>query len=211
MLALLRHPDQFALLRDDPSLIKTAIEELLRFDPPVQFTSRIALEEMTLDGGAHLDQYEQAVILLAAANRDPEQFPDPDRPRHHARRQPSSRVRLRHPLLPGRAARARRGPDRHRRDGPALPEDAPHSRAAAVQGADHAARPRRAAGRTRHLTVPRRLRRAPQVRGAQRPSAVIAITRKVPFRAWSIASCQRQCCVDAPRPRSHAAQPLASN
>jgi cytochrome P450 len=78
MLALLRHPDQLALLRDDPSLIKTAIEELLRFDPPVQFTSRIALEEVTLDGGAHLDQYQQAVILLAAANRDPEQFPDPD-------------------------------------------------------------------------------------------------------------------------------------
>jgi cytochrome P450 len=79
MLALLRHPDQFALLRSDPSLIKTAIEELLRFDPPVQFTSRIALEEMTLEGGAHLDKYQQAVILLAAANRDPAQFSDPDR------------------------------------------------------------------------------------------------------------------------------------
>jgi cytochrome P450 len=79
MLALLRHPDQFALLRDNPSLIKTAIEELLRFDPPVQFTSRIALEEMTLEGGAHLDQHQQAVILLAGANRDPAQFPDPDR------------------------------------------------------------------------------------------------------------------------------------
>jgi cytochrome P450 len=79
MLQLLRHPDQFALLRRRPELIKTAIEELLRFDPPVQFTSRIALEEMTLDGGAHLEQYQQAVILLAAANRDPAQFPDPDR------------------------------------------------------------------------------------------------------------------------------------
>jgi cytochrome P450 len=79
MLALLRHPDQRQLLRDNPSLIKTAVEELLRFDPPVQFTSRIALEEMTLEGGTHLDQWQQAVILLAAANRDPDQFPDPDR------------------------------------------------------------------------------------------------------------------------------------
>ncbi len=79
MLALLRHPDQWALLRSNPTLIKTAIEELLRFDPPVQFTSRIALEDMTLDGGTHLEKYQQAVILLAAANRDPAQFRDPDR------------------------------------------------------------------------------------------------------------------------------------
>jgi cytochrome P450 len=78
-LALLRHPDQFALLRDNPALIKSAIEELLRFDPPVQFTSRIALEDMTLEGGTLLKQYERAIILLAAANRDPAQFPDPDR------------------------------------------------------------------------------------------------------------------------------------
>ena len=46
MLALLRHPDQMARLRDDPSLIKTAVEELLRFDPPVQLTGRTAKEDI---------------------------------------------------------------------------------------------------------------------------------------------------------------------
>jgi cytochrome P450 len=79
MLTLMRHPDQMQLLRDRPELIRTAVEELLRFDPPVQFTSRGALEDMTLDGGAALKKGQEAVILLAAANRDPAQFPDPDR------------------------------------------------------------------------------------------------------------------------------------
>ena len=78
MLALLRHPDQLALLRDDPSLIKTAVEELLRFDPPVQLTGRTAKEDIPLNEGL-LPKGQQAILLLGAANRDPRQFADPDR------------------------------------------------------------------------------------------------------------------------------------
>ncbi len=78
MLALLRHPEQMALLRDDPSLIKTAVEELLRFDPPVQLTGRTAKEDIPLSEGV-LPAGQQAILLLGAANRDPRQFADPDR------------------------------------------------------------------------------------------------------------------------------------
>lgn len=77
-LQLLRHPDQLQMLRDDPSLIGTAVEELLRFDPPVQLTGRLALEDIPL-GGTVLKQGEQGVILIGAVNRDPAQFPDPQR------------------------------------------------------------------------------------------------------------------------------------
>jgi cytochrome P450 len=76
--ALLRHPDQMNRLRDDPSLIRTAVEELLRYDSPVQFTNRILTADMEL-GGKTLRAGQMVLLLLAAANRDPEQFPDPDR------------------------------------------------------------------------------------------------------------------------------------
>ena len=78
MLALLRHPDQMALLREDPSLIKSAVEELLRFDPPVQLTGRTAKEDIPLSAGV-LPKGQQAIMLLGAANRDPLQFVEPDR------------------------------------------------------------------------------------------------------------------------------------
>ena len=77
-LALLRHPDQLARLRDDPSLVRPAVEELLRYDGPVHVTARIATRDVEI-GGETIREGEQAVAILGAANRDPEQFVDPGR------------------------------------------------------------------------------------------------------------------------------------
>jgi cytochrome P450 len=78
-LALLRHPDQLDALRAGPSLARGAIEELLRFDPPVQLTGRIALEPVDLGQGTVIEEGQFAMLLLASANRDPSVFADPDR------------------------------------------------------------------------------------------------------------------------------------
>lgn len=78
VLLLLRHPDERRRLRDDPSLIGGAVEECLRMEPPVQLTDRAVVAPTTLAGTA-LRPGEVVVALLAAANRDPARFPDPDR------------------------------------------------------------------------------------------------------------------------------------
>jgi cytochrome P450 len=78
MLALLRHPDQLERLRADPSLDRNAVEELLRYDSPVQITQRITVAEYEV-GGVTLPAGQNLVPLLGAANRDPEVFPDPGR------------------------------------------------------------------------------------------------------------------------------------
>ena len=75
--ALLRHPDQLRRWQADPSLTPSAIEELLRYDGPVHVTGRIPTEDIEV-GGELFRQGEQLVCLLAAANRDPDRYPDPD-------------------------------------------------------------------------------------------------------------------------------------
>ena len=78
LLALLRHPDQLALLREDPSLIEDAVEEFLRYEAPVQATARVALADIELRGTV-IPKGHRVFPLLTAASRDPEQFPEPDR------------------------------------------------------------------------------------------------------------------------------------
>jgi pimeloyl-[acyl-carrier protein] synthase len=77
-LALLRHPDQLRRLREDPGLIASAVEELLRYDGPVQRTARIPSEDVTIRGKT-LAKGELVMPFIGAADRDPAQFPDPDR------------------------------------------------------------------------------------------------------------------------------------
>ena len=77
--ALMQHRDQWDRLCADPDgLAASAVEELLRFDGPVHVTGRIATEDLEVNGHSFPKQ-SQVVTLLAAANRDPERFPDPDR------------------------------------------------------------------------------------------------------------------------------------
>ena len=78
LLALLRNPDQLERLQSDPDLIDTALDELLRYDGPVQATSRIALEDFKI-GSADVRKGQNVIVVLGAANRDPERFVDPDR------------------------------------------------------------------------------------------------------------------------------------
>jgi cytochrome P450 len=75
---LLRNPAEFDRLRADPSLIQSAVEELLRYESPSQHTSRIAREDVEF-GGKLIRKREGVVVVMAAGNRDPERFPDPDR------------------------------------------------------------------------------------------------------------------------------------
>jgi cytochrome P450 len=90
LLALLRHPAEWRRLREDPALLPGAIEELLRYDGPVQRVGRIAASDAEV-GGVGIPAGSLVVGLLGAANRDPAQFAEPDRldvtrgePRHLA-------------------------------------------------------------------------------------------------------------------------------
>jgi len=77
VLALVRHPEQAARLRDDPALAQGAVEELMRFDGPARISARVVTEELELRG-ATLRPGDRAYLVLAAANRDPERFERPD-------------------------------------------------------------------------------------------------------------------------------------
>ena len=77
-LALVRHPEEWERLREDPSLMGTAVEELLRYDGSVKATVRWAKENVEM-GGRKIEQGQRILVGLSAANRDPDQFEEPDR------------------------------------------------------------------------------------------------------------------------------------
>jgi cytochrome P450 len=83
-LALLRHPEEADRLRaqsaraGDAAFMRNAVEELLRYDPPVQLTGRFATTDVEL-AGVHIASGDAVITVLAAANRDPAHFPEPDR------------------------------------------------------------------------------------------------------------------------------------
>jgi cytochrome P450 len=76
-LALLRNPDQWEKLKADPSLVKSATEELLRYDSPVQMTARWVLEDCEF-AGHQLKRGQQVSTMIGAANRDPARFANPN-------------------------------------------------------------------------------------------------------------------------------------
>ena len=78
IVTLLRNPEQMARLREDPALITSAVEELLRYESPSQHTARLAPEDVTL-GGKLIRKRQAVIAVMAAGNRDPERFADPDR------------------------------------------------------------------------------------------------------------------------------------
>ncbi|HVS11592.1 MAG TPA: cytochrome P450, partial [Planctomycetota bacterium] len=78
VLALLGHPQELAKLRERPELWPGAVEEILRFDGPIQLTFRFAGEDLRL-GDRDVRRGQSVALVLASANRDPAAFPDPDR------------------------------------------------------------------------------------------------------------------------------------
>jgi len=78
VLTLLRHPRELSRLRDDLSLIPSAVEELLRYESPSQHTGRLAPADVEI-GGRRIRARQAVIAVMGAANRDPDRFPDPDR------------------------------------------------------------------------------------------------------------------------------------
>jgi cytochrome P450 len=78
LLALLQHPDQMAQLRDDPSLVSSAVEEILRFANPLHYFRRTATADTELRGQA-IAAGDKVAMYYTAANRDPDVFADPHR------------------------------------------------------------------------------------------------------------------------------------
>jgi cytochrome P450 len=78
VLLLLRFPDERKRLQDDLALLPSAVDECLRYESPIQLTDRAVLEDCEL-GGKRIRRHQMVAVVLAAANRDPAHFPDPDR------------------------------------------------------------------------------------------------------------------------------------
>ena len=111
------HPDQRRELAADPSLIPGAIEELLRYERPAPHVARYVARDVEYHGQT-VPEGSIMMLLMGSANRDDRRFPDGDRFDIHRNDGPPPRLRLRHPLLPGR----RPGPpggSRRSRGGPA--------------------------------------------------------------------------------------------
>ena len=88
LLALLRNPEEGNRWQQRPDMGRLAVDELLRYDSPIQHQTRVAAEDLEL-GGTRISQGQRVMPFLGAANRDPQQFPEPDRldlgrsPNHH--------------------------------------------------------------------------------------------------------------------------------
>ena len=78
LLTLMRHPEEMRRLKEDPALIQPAVEELLRYESPSQHTARLAPADLVM-GGKEIKKRQAVIAVMAAGNRDPERFPDPDR------------------------------------------------------------------------------------------------------------------------------------
>jgi hypothetical protein len=78
LLSLLRNPQELERLLADPSLLPSAVEEMLRFESPIQHTARLAPEALEM-GGKRIRERDAVIAVIGAANHDPERFPDPDR------------------------------------------------------------------------------------------------------------------------------------
>jgi cytochrome P450 len=78
LLALARNPAEYQRLRRDPALIPSAVEEMLRYDSPVQTLMRFATQDSDV-GGTRIETGGMVAVLFGAANRDPAQFPEPER------------------------------------------------------------------------------------------------------------------------------------
>jgi cytochrome P450 len=78
ILSLLRNPDQMNRLRSNLDIMPAAVEELLRYESPSQHTARLAPDDVML-GGKQIRKRQAVIAVMAAGNRDPERFPDPDR------------------------------------------------------------------------------------------------------------------------------------
>jgi pimeloyl-[acyl-carrier protein] synthase len=78
LVSLLRNPSQLEMLRANPSLYPSTIEELLRYESPIQYTARLAPADVDL-GGKSIRRHQAVIAVVGAANHDPERFRDPDR------------------------------------------------------------------------------------------------------------------------------------
>ena len=114
---LAQHPDARGRIVDEPEAIPSVVEELLRWETPVMAVARVATRDTEV-GGCPVNAGEQVMALIGAANVDDAEFPDAGRAAMGPRRQPTPRLRRRHPPVPGVASGAPGAADRAARVAP---------------------------------------------------------------------------------------------